>query len=777
MALDVEQTAEKFLDEPSAGRMTVQYRPSGDVALTENPPRFSWLPVVDDDARYAIRVSTDKTFSGNDVISYDNIAYNFFTPDSVLDHGTYYWCYAEWSPVTQQVTSKWSEVREFTLTEDLPETPLPARHERYQSVSAEHPRLWMQSKDIEEFRKSLKADPDHANWQKFYQESVVGWLDREVMAEPAPYPNNTRTPPIWRQTYIDCQELIYAIRHMAVAGQILQDQALLDQAKAWLLAASEWNPDGTTSRTYTDEWAYRVTLALAWGYDWLYHELTEEQRTKVRKALLERTRQVAEHAIDNARIHLFPYDSHAVRSVSAVIVPACMAMLYEEPEAQEWLDYSVEFLANLYSPWGDSDGGWAEGPHYWMTGIAYLIDAANLLRNYLDIDLYQRPFLQKTADFPFYTKAPNTRRCTFGDDSTMGDLPCLKVAYNVRQFAGVTGNGKYQWYFDRIVEADPGTAMAFYNYGWWDLNFDDLMYQHDFNQVAATAPADADGLRWFRGVGWVAMHANMHSPQDHVQLMIKSSPFGSISHSHGDQNAFVMSAFGEDLAIQSGYYVAFNSSMHKTWRRQTRSKNALLIDGKGQYADNDKQLAMRSTGRIIDAAEHEDHMYVCADATAAYSCVNESVERVQREMYLVHKQYVVIVDSVDLTEAAPIDWLLHTSKPMELSSKSFRYQGDTAGFYGQFVWSESGAPEVSQVEGFPGVDMAELEGCDIHYHLNARFAASKRHRIVTLLVPYPIDQPRRIFHFVDDQGYDCGLYFTDSEERTFRVNIQKLAKA
>jgi len=340
MTLEAKKLAEKYLDEPAAGRMTVQYRPTGvasdESAPKENPPRFSWLPTVDDDARYVLRVSTDKNFPKNGTNYFENISYNFFTPDSVFTPGVYYWSYAEWSPATKAVASQWSQIREFTLASDLPETPLASRQDRYSHSTTNHPRLWLQPDGIKQFQQSLAKDKNHANWQKFYEESVVGWMDREVMAEPAAYPNNTRTPPVWRQTYIDCQELLYAIR------------------------------------SYTDEWAYRVTLALAWGYDWLYNELTEDERTLVRKSLLARTRQVAEHAIDSAKIHLFPYDSHAVRSVSAVMVPACIAIMDEEPEALEWLDYSIEFLSNLYSPWGDSDGGWAEGPHYWMTGIAYL---------------------------------------------------------------------------------------------------------------------------------------------------------------------------------------------------------------------------------------------------------------------------------------------------------------------------------------------------------------------------------------------------------------------
>ena len=77
------------------------------------------------------------------------------------------------------------------------------------------------------------------------------------------------------------------------------------------------------------------------------------------------------HVIEHARIHLFPYDSHAVRSVASVMVPACIALLGEHPRAQEWLDFAIDYYDTLYSPWGGADGGWAEGPHYWTTAMAY----------------------------------------------------------------------------------------------------------------------------------------------------------------------------------------------------------------------------------------------------------------------------------------------------------------------------------------------------------------------------------------------------------------------
>lgn len=762
-----------MLDEPAVGKLTIQYSPTTDTRITENPPRFTWLPTIEDEAQYVLRVSSDTQYSADNTQTYTAIPLNFFTPDKALPAGDYVWSYAVWSENNNAPASSWSMDRHFTLSAELPETPVPPRAKRFSQSYKDHPRLWMNKDQIASFKSSLSNNPSHCTWDVFYEKSARPWMEREIMKEPPGYPGHKRVASVWRQTYIDCQELIYAIRHLAVAGTITDDKPMLDRAKLWLLEAASWNPSGTTSRSYTDEWAFRVNGALAWGYDWLYDELTTDERSLVRHALLLRTRETADHIIKHANIQLFPFDSHAVRAVSAVLIPAAIALLDDEPEAEDWLNYAIEFLSTVYSPWGDAQGGWAEGPHYWMTGMAYLIDAANLLKGYTGIDLYKRPFFQSTGDFPLFTKSPDTRRATFGDDSTMGDLPSLKIGYNLRQFAGVTGNGAYQWYYDEIKRNDTGTEMAFYNYGWWDLNFDELAYRTDFPVVEAKPPANDDTLRWFEGVGWAAIQVDMADPEKHIQFVMKSSRFGSISHSHGDQNAFCLAGFGEDLAIQSGHYVAFNSTMHQNWRRQTRSKNAILIDGKGQYASKDKALAMRSSGKLICAEKREDHIYIQGEATAAYQSLTPEVNKVLRDIYFVNNSYFVIVDAIDADKPVSIDWLLHTNAPMSLSSKTYRYTGTKAGFYGQILWSEAGAAELTQFTDFPDVDPVDYQGLPVSTCMTARFPKATRHRIATLLVPYSLKNPKRIFSFLDDQGYDCDLYFTDAEDRSFKVVVPK----
>jgi len=185
------------LDEPKAGRLTIQYAPVAETDVVENPPRFMWIPVIDDDAAYVLRISSDPKFPKGKTQVYENLPLNFFTPDKVLDAGTHYWSYATWKDGAP--SSGWSSVRSFDVAADLPQTPLPLRDVRLAKTAADHPRLWMTTDRLGDFIKAVKADPDHCSWSTFYEKSVLPWMDRDVMKEPAGYPGHQRTAPVWRQ--------------------------------------------------------------------------------------------------------------------------------------------------------------------------------------------------------------------------------------------------------------------------------------------------------------------------------------------------------------------------------------------------------------------------------------------------------------------------------------------------------------------------------------------------------------------------------------------------
>jgi hypothetical protein len=766
------------LFQPESGILTVQYQPDENTRLLENPPRFTWMAAQLDEDRYVLQVSRTSDFAEADTETYRPIPYNFFTPSRAYEAGTYYWRYAlllideEGRETGSQ--SDWSKIRSFTVEEGLPETSLPSREERYASVHEEHPRLWLGAKDLPEFRRRVREDASFCGWDVFMEKSVTPWLKRDLIAEPARYPNNQRVAKLWRQMYIDCQEMLYAIRHLSVAGVVLEDESIIAAAKEWFLHALTWDTEGTTARDYNDEAAFRMAGALAWGYDWLYHYLSDEERGLARSKLLRRTEQVAFHVIERSQIHQVPYDSHAVRSLSSVMTPCCIALLHEEPKAREWLDYTLEYFSCLYTPWGGEDGGWAEGPMYWTTQMAFVTEAMNLIKSYIGLDLYQRPFFAKTGDFPLYCYSPDTTRASFCDQSTLGDPVPLKTAYNIRQYAGITGNGLYQWYCDQVIQNDPGTEMKFYNYGWWDFAFDDLQYRWSFPSVEPVVPVGdkVEPVKWFRDVGWVALHSNMHNPGEHISFITKSSRYGSISHSHGDQNAFQLHAYGEPLAIDSGYYVAFGSTMHRNWRRQTRSKNAILIDGIGQYAGTDKVLNMAASGEIELAEMRKAGPYVRANATQAFKETVPYLKRYIRETYFINNSYFVIVDSVDLDQPGRVDWLFHTLYEMKLKGQTFRVQGRKAEMEGRFVYSSSGELSLSQHNEYTDVDPSEYEGLDRQWHLTASTREARSHRLVTLLVPMKVGESKYVSYFMDDQDHGVHLYFTD-QGLTHKVEVQK----
>jgi hypothetical protein len=758
------------LYQPESGALTIKYEPNEATCLKENPPRFTWMPAQLEGDRYVLEISSSLDFPDELTETFQPISYNLFTPSHPLMPGTYYWRYALLQDDGEH--SEWSVVRSFVVTDGLPETPLPSPNERYNYAGEAHPRLWLQAEEVVAFRKRIRVDNTYCSWDIFMEKSVLPWTKRDFIQEPSPYPDNKRVAILWRQMYMDCQEVLYAIRHLAIAGVILEDAGLISKAKEWLLLVAAWDPEGTTSRDYNDEAAFRIAEALAWGYDWLHTHLSEEERSSVRDVLLCRTQQVSFHVIERSKIHQVPYDSHAVRSLSSVLTPCCIAMLHEEPKAREWLDYTIEYFAALYSPWGGVDGGWAEGPMYWTTGMAFVTEAMNLLNKCVRINFFRRPFFQQTGDFPFYCFSPDTLRASFGDQSTLGDPVSLKTGFNIRQFAGVTGNGYYQWYYEQVKAMDSGSQMKFYNYGWWDFQFDELKYLHDYPAVEAKAPIHIESVKWFRDIGWVAFHAHMDRPEDHIMLLTKSSPYGSISHSHGDQNGFLLHAYGEPLAIESGYYIAFNSSMHMNWRKQTRSTNNILIDGIGQYAGTNKVLNMAASG-IVEAVEtHKGYTYSRCNATAAYQENTAYLQRYIRELYFINESYIVVVDQIDLSQPARVDWLFHTLHEMKLDGQTFKLNGRKANMDGRFIYSSSGDLQLSQHNEFIGVNAVEIEGLDREWHLTATTRMARSHRIVTLLVPLRKEKPKYVSYFMDDQDHGVHIYFTENGI-TQRVEVTK----
>lgn len=751
------------MTEPKDSILTIKYRPDGE-SVCENPPRFTWMPEGDTDEgiAYFLEISSSPDFEEKQTIT--DIPYNFYTPDKALRPGTWYWRYG------LAGDKKTSKVRHVRIPEDAAETPLPGRTDRYQNCDMGHPRLWLNQSQIEAFREELDKNPNYCNFQEFYKNSVLKYAQIPFVSEPEPYPDNKRVVHLWRQNYTICQEALAYIRSLAAGGRILGDDNLLDKAKAALLILAGWDVNGPTSRNYNDECAFRAAYALAFGYDWLYDRLNGTERETVRNALLLRTKQVADHVIVNSRIHFSLYDSHAVRSLSSVLTPCCIAMLGECSQAESWLNYTIEYFSAIYTPWGGADGGWAEGPMYWVTAMAFVTEAINTIKSFTGIDFYRRPFFQKTGDFPLYCNPVDTCRASFCDQSNLGKYPGHKQAYNIRQLAGATGIREYQWYYEQVFLREPEIDTDFFNSGWWDFYFDDMVYQHDYQNVEWREEKPLDLVKWFRDIGWVAINKNPGDFENHLFFLTKSSPYGSVSHSHGDQNSILLHAFGEPLLIKSGYYIGFNTSMHKDWRRQTKSHNNILIDGRGQYAGMDKVKQLEAAGEICEVRQEERYVYVREQSHQAYKQNVPYLKSNIREIYFIDEAYFVIVDTVETDQPSVVDFNLHSLSSFDLSVNSFSLNGGKAQLDGRFVYVSSGIDRLSQTDEFEGVDLKEIDGLKKQWHMTMKTGKAGSHVIITLLVPSKKGEKQMVSSIKDDQGHDIFFYFSH-DGQTFSLRI------
>ena len=69
-------------------------------------------------------------------------------------------------------------------------------------------------------------------------------------------------------------------------------------------------------------------------------------------------------------------------------------------------------------------------------------------------------------------------------------------------------------------------------------------------------------LRTYPVAGWASVRSQANDPHSDIALVFRSSPFGSISHSHASNNDFVLHVAGRAMLMPSGYYSGYGSNHH-----------------------------------------------------------------------------------------------------------------------------------------------------------------------------------------------------------------------
>lgn len=643
-------------------------------------------------------------------------------PDMVLPPGNYAWKVVAMS---QGEVAATLGPRHFTIAENAAPLPWTPPEELLQKVSADHPRLLFPANQLDEFRATLGST------RKVAFAELLAIADKaltlELMAKPTfdRFDRETEYAArrvAYRQSYHEFSRTYHqGMLPLAAVYVLTGERRYGEAAKAHLLNLLDWEVDGIASLELSfDEIGLRIQRTAAQAYDWLYDLLTPAEREAVKQMLIAHGNAMLERLERRDFLNYSAY-SHDGR-LPGYLVEFSIA-LAEEPVARRWLDYALRALLTVFPHWAGADGGWAEGINYSLSYNDRFITPLQSLYIATEYDLFQKPFFRKFRHFAMYHVAPGGEVLPFGDGEEKPTSARADELYSILFFHAL----RYQdpalrWWIDLLPRegTEPDRLGALHR-----LLLPDTL--------PPRPPTDLPPDRAFYGVGWAALHTDLTRPQDDLMVMFKSSPYGSVSHSHADQNSFVILKGGDALAIPAGArFPQHGSPFHEQYTQQTVAHNALLIDGQGQRNRDET-----ASGHLIAFRSLEHLAYVAGDAS---SCYPQQFAKCVRHLLLVRPSLVIVVDEVESDEPVELSWLMHTKEKslVEPSRQMFtvlrkdrRMAVHLASSAARLTITQTDAWPISPKEGYP---MVEAPDPPRQWHLSATTVAkAATHRLAAVM--------------------------------------------
>ncbi|NOU85512.1 DUF4962 domain-containing protein [Paenibacillus sp. LMG 31460] len=628
------------------------FGPVDSLVTTQNPPDFRW-PAVSGADNYDLQVSRSQTVASV-VYEQETLTSNFYNFNHVFDAGTWYWRVRFHKPVSGW--SEWSDIRKFRIEEQNVPFVVPSIDQLLSNISSTHPRIWANSSTLADFR-NLRFTVGKDMFQRISQ-SVNANLCAPTTQEPHgcdliepsfPYPAtyNHNAP-----EFVAAQRVLRtyseaAINKMFNAAFIyfLTGSPEIGQyAKARLLDLASWNPDGTTSYFIHDQVHRLIALDSAMAYDWLNDLFSPSEKQTVLNMVKARTQTLVNEVVIKYPIQSKPYDSHGWTAFGFVGIIAT-ALLNDIPEAETWFRQVVPAYINILPPWGGEDGGWSQGTGYWQWSSTLSKQFMDVLLSASGFNLYDKAYSRNEGLYPLYAFPKGSPKGIFGDDSEYAPGSPSVTVYN--RLAQMYGDPRMKWAAGAI-----GTG----------LNGELSNYFYGDNNLEARPPVDLPDSKWFQDIGLVTMHSKLYDP-DSVSLYFKSSPFGTYNHSLADQNGLIVNAFGESLAVESGFYDYYGSAHNTNYTKQTFATNAITVDGKqGQPIDN-----IDADGKIMSFVTHPDFDATSGDAAGAYA---GKLNKANRSIVYVRPDMFVVIDQLQSAnpQGSEFEWRLHADNQLDLDA-------------------------------------------------------------------------------------------------------------
>lgn len=508
-----------------------------------------------------------------------------------------------------------------------------------------HPRLFVTKEDLANFPERVAAGPNpfgvdlrqmvsdltaSAHGERLRDRFTLTYYGGHTVTyplppvQPAPMPNPpgyvAGPYPYWTAM---AGHLRGRLQTLAGAYLFTGEPAFAEAARRDLLALSDWevwsDPTYPCGGATCLDTGYLVE-GVAFAYDALYDFLDEDERERIRTALVEKGLRPLYADTANKIDH----NIHMVRT--AALGLGALLLLGEEPGMEAYLSRAYEnFLWYLDQR---IDTGQTEGMLYTSVSLEHIAKFADALERVTgDRSLFDHPYIKDVLPYwVLYGQGPRASGLVNFSDSY------LESYFYVTMLAigRVNDLPQANWY---IAQAGGGGALA------------RLLYLDPAARVAPP-PSEWPTSKVFADIGWAFLRSGWGANDALLAFQSSGSRMG---HNHFDQNHFVLNVAGEWLIKDNGYQ-DYNPGPKNDMTNGTLGHNAVLVSGRGQTA--------KGGGRLVASFLSEAVDYVAGDAAAAYAGT-DLVGWVRHVLFVKPSQVLLVDEYVLRHDEVQLAWLVH----------------------------------------------------------------------------------------------------------------------
>ena len=526
----------------------------------------------------------------------------------------------------------------------MPQTPDPSTV--LDNLRQGHPRLIMTDERLANLKQQAETD----TLLQDYVAQVLQQADEAAEKPPLEYsiPDGVRLLGVAR----DCVDRVYKL---GVAWRWTGDRKYLEKGIDAILRASQfkdWNPSHFLDTA-------ELSNAVGLGYDWFYHELSEDQRNTIRQGLIENGLQVGLDAYGgdgpNEPRRNRPYgwwkdcDHNWNQVCNCGLTVGALAIAETDPEyARTIIPAAVASLPKALTMYGP-DGAWAEGPGYWGYATRYTAYGFTALLTALDTDygLLDIEGVSEAGFAPIHTTGPTGLYLNYADS---GERNARRPMFQVFWLADVFKSDFMAANEHELIADSRASAQHVV----WYL------------PKPATTSDDRPLDKQFRGPVEVALMRSAWDDPDALFVGFKAG-YNQANHAHLDLGNFELDALGvrwvRDLG--SDHYNLPNywekeqgGRRWQYWRLNAHSHNVITIGGGDQDA--------AATSTMTRFVSETDTAHAVVDLTEAYA---DSAANVLRGVSMIdHRRAVLVQDEITVDSDTTIAWGITTEAEIEITS-------------------------------------------------------------------------------------------------------------